>query len=243
MRIAELSAATGVSVPTIKYYLRSGLVPSGELTSRNQANYGPDHVRRLHLVRALVEVGGLSIATVSEVLEAIGTTPQDSVHCLLGLVQYGMDAPKPPNEGDALEAARATVADLVQRRGWHTDPQNTFGEALAAALSAAAAIGHGDIAELLDPYADACERIAAAEIESTMRAADEPVSGATGGLERMLERAVVGTVLGDTIIAALRRLAHQHHSSVMFGEHEHEHEHEEEKEHEHEEEKEKEGSG
>ena len=35
MRIAELSQTTGVPVPTIKYYLREGLLPSGELTSPN----------------------------------------------------------------------------------------------------------------------------------------------------------------------------------------------------------------
>ena len=37
MRIAELSQTTGVPVPTIKYYLREGLLPAGELTSPNQA--------------------------------------------------------------------------------------------------------------------------------------------------------------------------------------------------------------
>jgi DNA-binding transcriptional MerR regulator len=39
MRIAELSRRSGVSVPTIKYYLREGLLPPGERTSPNQALY------------------------------------------------------------------------------------------------------------------------------------------------------------------------------------------------------------
>ena len=40
MRIGELSRATEVPVPTIKYYLREGLLPHGELSSPNQASYG-----------------------------------------------------------------------------------------------------------------------------------------------------------------------------------------------------------
>lgn len=39
MRISELSDVTGVSVATIKYYLREELVPPGERTAPNQADY------------------------------------------------------------------------------------------------------------------------------------------------------------------------------------------------------------
>ncbi|MET1074743.1 MAG: MerR family transcriptional regulator, partial [Umezawaea sp.] len=52
MRMAELSAESGVPVATIKYYLREGLVPAGELTSPNQAQYQARHLQRLKLVRA-----------------------------------------------------------------------------------------------------------------------------------------------------------------------------------------------
>ena len=53
MRIAELSRDSGVPVPTIKYYVREGLLPPGELTSPNQAQYDASHLRRLRLIRAL----------------------------------------------------------------------------------------------------------------------------------------------------------------------------------------------
>ena len=56
MRIGELSKAAGVPVPTIKYYLREGLLAPGELTSPNQASYGEAHIRRLRLIRALVDL-------------------------------------------------------------------------------------------------------------------------------------------------------------------------------------------
>ena len=35
MRIAELSTRSGTSIPTIKYYLREGLLPAGTATGRN----------------------------------------------------------------------------------------------------------------------------------------------------------------------------------------------------------------
>lgn len=58
-------------MPTIKYYLREGLLAAGELTSPNQAHYGPGHERRLRLIRALLDVGGLSLAAIGEVLQAM----------------------------------------------------------------------------------------------------------------------------------------------------------------------------
>ena len=63
MRIAELSRRSGVSVPTIKYYLREGLLPGGTTTgSPNQAAYDETHLRRLKLIRVFIDVGGLSVA-------------------------------------------------------------------------------------------------------------------------------------------------------------------------------------
>ena len=71
MRIAELSRRSGVPVPTIKYYLREGLLPGGTPTGRNQADYDERHLHRLRLVRALVDVGQVSIAGAREVLGAV----------------------------------------------------------------------------------------------------------------------------------------------------------------------------
>ena len=71
MRMGQLSSETGVAVATIKYYLREGLLPAGELSPPNQARYDESHVRRLALIRSLLEVGGLSIADVGAVLAVI----------------------------------------------------------------------------------------------------------------------------------------------------------------------------
>ena len=56
MRLAELSDTTGVTVATLKYYQREGLLHPGRPLSRTQADYDASHVERVRLVRALTEV-------------------------------------------------------------------------------------------------------------------------------------------------------------------------------------------
>jgi DNA-binding transcriptional MerR regulator len=71
VRISELSRNSGVPVPTIKFYLREGLLHEGIRTSATQAQYDESHQARLRLIRALVGPGGCSIATAHRVIEAI----------------------------------------------------------------------------------------------------------------------------------------------------------------------------
>lgn len=72
MRMAQLSEATGVPVPTIKFYIRDGLLPRGESTARNQASYGPEHVARIRLIRALTGICGLPLeGTARKVMSSI----------------------------------------------------------------------------------------------------------------------------------------------------------------------------
>src|SRR5690625_7317767 len=71
MRMAELARHTGVSVPTIKYYMRQGLLQPGHRTGVNQAEYGDRHLDRLRLIRALTSVAGLPLSEVKEVVDAV----------------------------------------------------------------------------------------------------------------------------------------------------------------------------
>ncbi|WP_371680321.1 MerR family transcriptional regulator [Streptomyces sp. NBC_01276] len=197
MRIGELSARTGVPVPTIKYYVREGLLPAGELSSPNQASYGDAHERRLRLVRGLLEVGGLSLAAIREVLAAVDDTERP-VHKLLGAVTDRL-VPEHGGEADAETVlARERVARLIEARGWRASPDCPAGEALAAALAALARAGHAGFAGVLDTYAEAAAQVAGADLAS--------LSGKTSR-EDLVESVAVATVLGDRMFAALRRLA------------------------------------
>ena len=198
MRIAELSRRSGVPVPSIKYYVREGLLAPGELTSPNQAQYGEGHVRRLRLIRALVDVGDLSIAETRDVLASIDS-PRKSLHERMGNAQ-GAVTPSPTGEVDEESWALASrqVEELVRRRGWKVKPDSRAWQLLIHVLATFHVLGQDELAGLLDDYADAAERLAAVEVDCVLCRPD---------VESMLEAVVIGTVLGDALLDALRRLA------------------------------------
>ncbi|MGX2993646.1 MerR family transcriptional regulator [Streptomyces sp. JNUCC 64] len=213
MRIGELSRRTGVPVPTIKYYVREGLLPPGELTQRNQATYGEPHEHRLRLIRALLDVGGLRIAAIRDVLGAVDDSGR-SVHSVLGAasdVLVGRDRQSlkgEVEEDEALRTARARVAGLIARRGWLVNEGCPGVEALAAALAAVQRVGLDDFATVLDDYAGAAEAVARADLDFV---------GARRTLDEVVEGVIVGTVLGDTMFSALRHLAQVDRSARQYG--------------------------
>jgi DNA-binding transcriptional MerR regulator len=209
MRIAELSRRSGVPVATIKYYMREGLVPQGERTRPNQASYGESHLRRLRLARALMDVGGLPVAVARDVLHTLDDE-RSSLHDLLGKAQYAATARK---EADARteewRQAEEDVRDLVAGRGWIIRPDGPALLALTEAIAMLRALGHDSYLTLLASYADAAERLAAEEVEHVV---------AQLSIDGMAEVVVVGTVLGDALLAALRRLAQEAVSVRLAGE-------------------------
>ncbi|WTW96054.1 MerR family transcriptional regulator [Streptomycetaceae bacterium NBC_01309] len=209
MRIAELSRATGVPVPTIKYYVREGLLPPGELTSPNQAQYDQGHVRRLKLVRALIEVGGVSVAAVRDAVRRIDA-PDVDLHAKLGATHYllGAAAPLSIDAADlerAQEEADALLADL----GWQSVRKNPAAVVLVQALATLHWLGQDGYAGQLASYAEAAK--AAARTDFAVLATSDLTDTDT-----VIESAVVGTVLGDVLLAALRRLAQEHMSAELF---------------------------
>ncbi|MFB7663856.1 MerR family transcriptional regulator [Kitasatospora sp. NPDC056138] len=208
MRIGELSSRTGVPLPTIKYYLREGLLPAGERTSPNQAQYGAAHVQRLKLVRAMLDVGKLSIAATREVLNAIDS-PGGTVHGMLGVAQSAVTAKVPAGEDGAWQEADRLVAELVGRRGWRVEPGGPARRALIQVVATYEGLGQEDLLGLLDEYASAAERLSAAEV-AVVAGRSEP--------DGRVEGVVIGTVLGDALMAALRRLTQEDASHRTFAE-------------------------
>ncbi|MEU8055087.1 MerR family transcriptional regulator [Microbispora bryophytorum] len=211
MRIAELSRRTGVPIPTIKYYMREGLLPQGERTGPNQARYGEEHVRRLRLARALVEVGGLPVASAREALALIFSSGVSEFD-VLGKAQYALT---PPREragddagDDAGDEAAAQVDELIARRGWQVKPGNPARRTLADALATLRRLGEDDYLDLLETYAETAERLADMEVRAISR---------RGDLHSMAEAVVIWTALGDPVIASLRRLAQEARAARLLG--------------------------
>ncbi|MFG1859416.1 MerR family transcriptional regulator [Microbispora bryophytorum] len=211
MRIAELSRRTGVPIPTIKYYMREGLLPQGERTGPNQARYGEEHVRRLRLARALVEVGGLPVASAREALALIFSSGVSEFD-VLGKAQYALTPPREragDDAGDeAGDEAAAQVDELIARRGWQVKPGNPARRTLADALATLRRLGEDDYLDLLETYAETAEQLADTEVRAISR---------RGDLHSMAEAVVVWTALGDPVIASLRRLAQEAQAARLLG--------------------------
>lgn len=215
MRISELSRRSGVSIPTIKYYLRDGLLPPGLPTAANQAEYGEEHVRRLRLIRSLIGVRGLSVSATKDVLAAVDEQ-QGDVHLLLGLVLGALPVERsggPPRADDpGAEPDAADVADevaaLTAAMGWKTSPHPPAAQVVAETLETMRALGVDYDWRSLVPYAELADRTARLDLDQLQDAGD-PLQQA--------ERAVLLTVLLEPALLALRRLAQEHHSALRYG--------------------------
>ncbi|MBA2444664.1 MAG: MerR family transcriptional regulator [Nocardioidaceae bacterium] len=204
MRISELSSRCEVPIPTIKFYLREGLLPRGERSGANQASYGELHVRRLRLIRGLVEVGGLKLEVVRRVIDALDDDSV-SLHDALGRAHSSL-MPPPVVVGRPTHTPTVHVDALLRRWGWSLHAGSPLRAALAAALGALEQVGRPMSAEALDGYATAAADVAALDVDQLP--ADRTLA---------VEAAVVGTLMREPVLLILRRMAHEDRSSPQIG--------------------------
>src|SRR4051794_34193450 len=194
MRISDLSRSTGVPVPTIKFYLRERLLPPGHATAATQAQYDEGHVARLRLIRALTDVGRMPLATVRWVLDIVdngaAATPE-----AVGAAHDSLPPVVPHGDEPPARALRV-VADL----GWVVDPGSTSLWQLETALAAVEKVGLPLSPGRLAAYAGAALDVALVDV------ADVPANDPQDAVRYV----VVGTVLYEPVLLALRRLAQQH---------------------------------
>ncbi|MET8155236.1 MerR family transcriptional regulator [Sphaerisporangium sp. NPDC005289] len=208
MRISQLSVASGVPIPTIKYYLREGLLPQGEQTGATRAEYGQAHLRRLRLIRALLEVGRLPVASIAKIVAAVEdeSTP---VHRMLGTAHYALASPAASDPGDQEQrAARERVDRLIDDLGWRITPDAPTRDELAQVLVRLAQLGRPAGEDDLRHYADVIMRLVA-EREIGKVPMDGP-------RETAVESLVIGTVLYGKVFDVLRRLAHESESARLL---------------------------
>jgi DNA-binding transcriptional MerR regulator len=201
VRISDLSRASGVPTATIKYYLREKLLHEGRLTSATQAQYDLTHVARLRLIRALLGPGGLSVARARQVLAAVDDADAPSNE-LLGIAHGALVDPADPDR----DLSRAQ--GILHRWGWSVSPKDRDSHAaFQDALEAIDAAEFDLPDEVLDGYARAMLHVATMEIDNL------PTDSATAAVRYV----VLGTVLNEPLVLALRRLAEQHVSTLRFG--------------------------
>ncbi|GAA4056966.1 MerR family transcriptional regulator [Agromyces indicus] len=201
MRMSELSRITETPVPTVKYYLREGLLPPGRRTSPNQAQYDDEHVRRIRLIRALLGPGGLDVATAREVIAAI-----DSDLPLPHVFGVAQRAASVRVDDRAVDAAALERVDALLD-GFAIHPENPGRIAAAAVLEAFDAVGQRNADDWSRRYVEAALIVAEADLDTVERRVTR---------DEKAETVVVGTALGDALFAALRRAAQEHVSTTRY---------------------------
>lgn len=202
--MAELSRASGIPVATIKFYLRERLLPPGERTGPNQSRYGEQHLRRLRLIRGLLDVGGLSVAAARGVIDAVDS--ELPLAHSFGVAQRAVSATIDP--GDIDPEALAGIDRLVE--GWHVSGDNPGRLSAARVLATFESLGQRDERNWFSRYAAAALLVAEADLDQVE---------ARSSREAMAETVVIGTVLGDALFSGLRRAAQEHVSTIRHPSH------------------------
>ncbi|WP_405442873.1 MerR family transcriptional regulator [Streptomyces avidinii] len=217
MRLAELSERSGVAIATIKYYLREGLLPPGRRVSATTADYDEGHLRRLRLVRAMIQVGQVPVANVRKVLghvddESLGRTIR------LGAALWALPREPEPADGrgededEATAAARAEVDRLLQALGWSTAREvgelSPVHRSLVAAVATLMRLGYPWDATLMAPYAQLMHQAAVRDLDFVETHPSEA---------EQVETAVAATILFRPVLNALHRLAQEEESARRYG--------------------------
>lgn len=212
MRLAELSDRSGVSTATIKYYLRERLLPAGHRITATQSEYDEGHLRRLRLIRALIQVGRMPVSTAREVLAAVEDDSLDQLSRLGVAVEALPHGPEPDESSPSTAVARRTAAELLRQCGWRfnleiAESSRAFGM-LVAAIAALHRLGYACDTPHLLPYAQQAAQLAVADLDLVEEFATPA---------EQVEAAVALTVLYEPVLLSLRRLAEAEESNKRYG--------------------------
>lgn len=217
MKIAELSARSGFPVGTIKFYLRERLLPRGRLKARNQADYDHRHLERLRLVGALTATAGIGIGEAREIIRALeAPSPRAGAvfRTAFDRMERGAGAIVSADEARELERSKTAIAAFLRAMGWSVDESHGALTDLARSWRAACAVWHPRWLQptpglkALRPFAEAMQTLAEIEMpEGTWRPDEDTPATLTA--------AILGTVLFEPILLAMRRLAHENRARQL----------------------------
>jgi DNA-binding transcriptional MerR regulator len=199
MLISELAGRSQTPLATVKFYLREGVLMPGRSTSATRAEYGDEHVRRVLIIRALIDRVGLSIHQCKEVFAAIDN-PHPSLFETLGHAIAAL----PPKPAPLEDTPRARA--VIEALGQIYEPRYPAVTQLELALRDAEDAGMPLDPERLAVYGQHMREIARYELSRAPSEQDD-----------VIEYSVLGTALGEPILAALRRLAHQDLAARAYG--------------------------
>jgi DNA-binding transcriptional MerR regulator len=208
--VSALAERSQTPLSSIKFYLREGLLPAGDLGASHRAFYSDVHVRRLQLVRVLRDVAGLTVPAIRDICTLLdGEGGRDLSHVIARVID-ALGRRESPTTGRDAVAARREVFDLLHGRGVRVRRNAKAVVDLADALVGLRRTLGSDVpVGAIVPYLDAMCALAESDFEETKHLVNDAASAALG--------ATFGTVLWEPILILLRRIAHEHVAAKRFG--------------------------
>ncbi|NKZ04851.1 MerR family transcriptional regulator [Actinomadura latina] len=207
MQISELSDRSGLTVQTIKFYIREGLLPKGSAVSATRSEYDGRHLERLRLINALREVGDLPVAAIQQIIAA-AEDERVGLHDLFATSRRAIGphvaAPHDPH----WRAAREDVDALVRELDWTVGADAPARDLLAHTFVALRRLGFPITLKDLRPYVKAAADVAEHEIGRVAEGAPRA---------RTVHSLLVSTVLYEQVLTALHRLAQEDAAARRFG--------------------------
>jgi DNA-binding transcriptional MerR regulator len=207
-RIDALAREADVTVDTIRYYQREGLLPEARRVGRVKL-YGPEHLERLHRIREL-QVRRFSLAAIRALLDQPSLT--EGLFADEDAASYSL--------GDLVERSgvESDLADELRRAGVLRDPAE-FGrdDYDGRDLDLLRAVAELRAAGLPDPVVVALGRIYARGVEDMQRDVIELFAGKRGGfdaasLTAFHEHAAISS---STLLPLVRRLVDYVHTRTI----------------------------
>lgn len=199
MQLKELSERTGVSAASIKYYLREGLLPSGQTVHATRSQYSEQHVSRLELIKALRNVVELNIAQIQGLLNlADGGASRLEILAAVQRTVLGLDDYHTPR-GDTHHESGDAVMHL---RNWPDVPSDAR-SALNAHLTLMENHNIHVSRDVLDTYSHAADEIAGLDLTATTASDD---------VNELIKTAAIGMHLHRTLVLRLLALAQASHA-------------------------------
>jgi DNA-binding transcriptional MerR regulator len=189
----------------VKYYLREGLVPPGDVVGPRRAEYGESHVRRLRILRLLREIGGVPVTSLRLIMDALDsedTSLHDVITLTADVISAGPlpEAQNPKNLG--------VVDTVIDAMGWDgLRPESVDRLRVSALVGVLGRLGPlGADAEVLSYYASMADTVARMEVSMLDQTRER---------EDLLEDMVTGSVVYGQIFTLLRQMGHEHYHQKL----------------------------
>jgi DNA-binding transcriptional MerR regulator len=194
VKLGELARESGATTATLKFWMREGVLPSGELRNQTTAVYGQRHLDRIALIQTLRTEFDAPIAGIRELTALIDrpdAVPLDIMEACQ-VIATGLAV------GEAHDEYAGIIGELHDRVGWIRFDSLAAG-ALAHALAASARVGYPYRIEVLEEYARMLGPIAETDLGLI-----QP----EGTLDVMARNLLVAAAAQNRVLVAMNQLAH-----------------------------------